>query len=139
MKYRLLMFVSVLACAALGTNANAQQFYNNWNTDACGFTDRAGLKLREPTRLTAVELWFHWGRDQSEVRYELYQDGEFIKRGRLQRASCDPYQEAWCGARASIGVTLPRGYVEIRTEHAGICQNRQSYGEGFIQAFGMPD
>ena len=139
MKCHSLVLVSVLTCTALCTNADAQQFYNNWNTAACAFTDVAGLDLREPTRLTAITLWYHWGRDESEARYEIYQNGHFVKRGRLMRAGCDVYQEAWCEARANIGITLPRGDIEVRTEHARICQNDQSRGEGFIQAFGMPD
>lgn len=139
MKYRSFGFVSFLACIALSSNAHAQQFYNNWNTAACEFTDRAGFQLHRATHLTAVELWYHWGRHESEARYELYQDDRFIKRGRLMRAGCDPYQEAWCEARANIGIDLPRGDVEIRTERAKICQNEQSNGEGFIHAFGMHD
>ena len=65
-------------------------------------------------------------------------DGEFVKRGRLLRAGCDPYQEAWCEARANVGADLPRGDVEVRTERAKLCQNDGSDGNGFIHAFGMP-
>jgi len=118
--------------------ASAQQFYNNWNTAACGFTDHARFRLHEPTRLTSIELWYHWGPRESEVRYEIFADGEFVKRGRLMRAGCDPYQEAWCEARANVGADLPRGDVEIRTERAKLCQNDGSDGNGFIHAFGMP-
>ena len=139
MKYRSFVFAGILACAAVGTNANAQQFYDNWNTDACGFTDRAGFDLHHHMRLTAIELWYRWGHHESEVRYELYQDGELIKRGHLMRASCDPYQESWCGARGEIGIDLPRGHVEVRTERAKVCQNDGSRGEGFIHAYGMRD
>ena len=118
--------------------ASAQQFYNNWNTAACGFTDRAGFRLHEPTRLTAIELWYHWGRHESEVGYELFHDGELVKHGHLMRAGCDPYQEAWCEARANVGVDLPRGFVEVRVERGKVCQNDGSDGHGFIHAFGMP-
>ena len=139
MKCRSFVFAGILACAALGTNADAQQFYNNWNTAACSFTDRAGFDLHHPTRLTAIELWYRWDRHESEVRYELYQDDKFITRGFLMRASCDPYQEAWCEARAEVGIDLPRGFVEVRTERAKVCQNEGSHGEGFIHAYGMHD
>ena len=139
MKYKSFLFVGMLAGLALCVNARAQQFYNNWNTAACGFTDRAGFYLQRPTRLTAIELWYHWGQHESEVRYELYQNDRFIKRGRLMRAGCDPYQEAWCEARDNIGIDLGRGYVEVRTERAKLCQNNQSNGEGFIHAYGMHD
>ncbi len=119
--------------------ASAQQFYNNWNTAACGFTDHAGFKLHERTRLTSIELWYHWGPRESEAEYKLFHNGEFVKRGHLERAGCDPYQEAWCEARANIGVELGRGHVEVRTERERVCQNEGSDGEGFIHAFGMPD
>ena len=123
---------------ASGT-ASAQQIYNNWNTAACGLTDRAGFRLHEPTRLTAIELWYHWGRDESEVGYSLFHNGRFVKHGRLMRAGCDPYQEAWCEARGNVGEDLPRGYVEVQTTRPKVCQNEGSDGHGFIHAFGMPD
>ena len=117
--------------------ASAQQIYNNWNTEACGFTDRAGFRLREPTRLTAIELWYRWGPRESEVGFEVLIDGRPVKEGRLMRADCDPYQEAWCGARGNVGVSLPPGYVEIHTERGKICQNPRSGGAGFIHAYGL--
>jgi hypothetical protein len=133
----------VVFCLAAGLSlvsgtAIAQQISDNWNTDACGFTGHAGFKLRQPTRLTSIELWYHWGSRESEVDYTLFHEGEPVKRGRLMRASCDPYQEAWCGARANVGVELPPGVVEVRTARGKVCQNAGSGGEGFIKAFGMP-
>jgi hypothetical protein len=112
--------------------------YNNWNTDGCDFTDHAGFMLRGPTRLTAIELWYRWGRHESEVGYEIFQHGRPIQRGVLMRAGCDPYQESWCGARDNVGIDLPPGYVEIRVDRGKVCQNRRSRGEGFIHAFGGP-
>ena len=130
---------SILATAAVLTSssASAQQIYNNWNTAACGFTDHARFRLHEPTRLTSIELWYHWGRNESEVSYTLYHRGELVKHGRLMRAGCDPYQEAWCEARANVGVDLSPGRVEVVTARGKLCQNEGSDGEGFIHAFGM--
>ena len=117
--------------------ATAQQIYDNGNTDACGFTNRAAFELQGPTRLTAIELWYRWGRSESEVNYTLFHEGERVKSGRLVRGSCDTYQEAWCQARANVGVELPAGLVEVRTARGKVCQNAGSGGNGFIKAFGM--
>ncbi len=100
-------------------------------------TDHAGFRLEERTRLTAIELWYHWGPRESAVNYNLYHDGRLIKRGRLMRADCDPYQEAWCAARDNVGVSLIPGQVEVQTEHGKLCQNDGSGGEGFIHAYGL--
>ena len=118
--------------------ANAQRFYNNWNTAACGFTHNAGFNLRKSMHLTSIELWYHWGPRERDVRYELYQNDKFVKRGRLRRGNCDPYQQAWCEARDDIGIDLPRGFVEVRTERPNVCQNEGSNGEGFIHVYGFP-
>ncbi len=118
--------------------AFAQQIYNNWNTATCGFTDHASFRLHEPMRLTSIELWYHWGLNESEVGYTLIHRGESVKHGRLMRAACDPYQEAWCEARANVGVDLSPGPVEVVTERGKLCQNEGSDGEGFIHAYGMP-
>jgi hypothetical protein len=133
-----LAFCLATALTLVSGTASAQEIYNNWNTDACGFTDHAGFKLQGPTRLTSIELWYHWGRNESEVDYALFHDGRLVTRGRLMRAACDPYQEKWCEARANVGVDLPPGFVEIRAARGKLCQNDGSRGEGFIHAFGMP-
>lgn len=139
MKTQVLATVCLAAGLTLVSSAVVgQQIYNNWNTDACGYTDRAGVDLGGPTRLNSVELWYRWGRHESEVGYALFHDGRFVRRGRLMRAACDPYQEAWCGARGSVGVDLPPGHVEICVDRGKVCQNAGSNGEGFIQAYGMP-
>ena len=57
--------------------------------------------------------------------------------GALTCGGCDPYQEAWCQARANVGVELPPGFVEVRTARGKVCQNAGSGGNGFIKAFGM--
>ena len=134
--------VLATACLSVGLTLVSgavfgQQIYNNWNTDACGFTDRAGVDLDGPTRLNAVELWYRWGHQESEVGYALFLDGRFVRNGRLMRADCDPYQEAWCGARGSVGVDLPPGHVDIRVARGKVCQNAGSNGEGFIHVYGM--
>jgi hypothetical protein len=132
----------IAICLAVGLSlvcgtATAQQIYDNWNTDACGFTDRAGFIVQGPTRLTAIELWYRWGHNESEVGYQLFHNGRLVKSGELMRAGCDPYQERWCSARANVGAELPPGQVQIRTARARLCQNGGSGGEGFIHAFGM--
>lgn len=122
-----------------GGAASAQQIYNNWNTAACGLTDHARFRLHEPTRLTSIELWYHWGRHEDQVAYTLLHNGREVRHGRLMRAGCDPYQEAWCEARANIGADLSPGVVEVITERGKICQNEGSDGRGFIHAFGRAD
>ena len=128
----------VAASLFVAAPAAAQQIYDNWNTSACGFTDVAGFDLSEPTRLTSVELWYHWRPNESEVGYVLLLDGRPLKRGRLMRAGCDPYQEAWCGARGNLGVEVPPGRVDIQVARPRLCQNPQSGGEGFARVFGLP-
>ncbi|MFI4949028.1 MAG: hypothetical protein ACHQC9_09530 [Alphaproteobacteria bacterium] len=130
-------------CLAVGLSlvtsaAGAQQIYNNWNTDACGFTDHASFILQVPTRLTSIELWYRWGSNESDVDYELFHNGVPVKTGRLMRADCDPYQESWCSARGNVGADLPPGQVVVRTARGKVCQNGGSGGQGFIHAYGMP-
>jgi hypothetical protein len=138
MKYVPFVICYAVACASLIPNvARAQQIYENWNTAACGLTDRAAFGLSGPTQLTAIELWYHWGPNESEVGFALFHDGHLVKRGRLMRAACDPYQAAWCSARATVGVPLPPGLVEVRTARGRICQNEGSNGGGFVRAFGL--
>ncbi len=62
-------FAAALSLAS-GTT-DAQQLYNNWNTDACGLTDHASFRLSAPTHLTAIELWYRWGSQEAEVGYQL--------------------------------------------------------------------
>jgi hypothetical protein len=124
---------------ASSLQAQADQIYENWNTLACGFTSKAGFPLSEPMRLTSVELWYHWEPSESAVPYALFHSGRLVKEGRLVRAGCDPYQEAWCGARGNIDVALPPGRVMIEVERGRLCQNGASSGRGFIRAYGIPD
>ena len=109
------VFCLAVSLSLVSGTAIAQQISDNWNTEACSFTDHAGFELQERTRLTSIELWYHWGRRESEVGYALFHEGEPVKRGRLMRGACDINQEAWCQARGNVGVVLPRGFVEVRT------------------------
>jgi hypothetical protein len=132
------VFCLAVSLSLVSGTAIAQQISDNWNTEACSFTDHAGFELQERTRLTSIELWYHWGRRESEVGYALFHEGEPVKRGRLMRGACDINQEAWCQARGNVGVVLPRGFVEVRTARGRVCQNAGSGGKGFIKAFGTP-
>jgi hypothetical protein len=127
----------VAGLAILPTSVKSQQIFDNWNTDACGFTDTASFALSEPIHLRAIELWYHWRPNEGAVGFELLHDGRMVKRGQLTRTTCDPYQEAWCAARGHVGVDLPPGMVTVRTEHGRLCQNGGSGGVGFIRAFGV--
>ena len=121
----------------LPTCAKSEQIFDNWNTDSCGFTDTASFVLSGPIRLHAIELWYHWRPNEGAVGYVLLHEGRMIKQGQLARTTCDPYQEAWCTARAHLDVDLPPGTVTVRSEHGRLCQNGGSGGAGFIRAFGI--
>ncbi len=65
MKMKICSYVVFCLAASLSLisgTAIAQQISDNWNTEACSFTDHAGFELQERTRLTSIELWYHWGR-----------------------------------------------------------------------------
>ena len=102
------VFCLAVSLSLVSGTAIAQQISDNWNTEACSFTDA------------------------------LFHEGEPVKRGRLMRGACDINQEAWCQARGNVGVVLPRGFVEVRTARGRVCQNAGSGGKGFIKAFGTP-
>ena len=88
------VFCLAVSLSLVSGTAIAQQISDNWNTEVCSFTDHAGFELQERTRLTSIELWYHWGRRESEVGYALFHEGEPVKRGRLMRGACDINQEA---------------------------------------------
>ncbi len=44
--------LTVLALIAGTSIAGAQQFSNNWNTSACGFTDTAALEIGQALHLS---------------------------------------------------------------------------------------
>src|SRR5665213_1170785 len=76
----------------------AKELFNNWNTAACGFTDSAALDVDRPIHLDSIEIWFNWRQGETQVAYSVLQDGREVGSGVLSRASCDPYQGAWCVA-----------------------------------------
>jgi hypothetical protein len=117
----------------------AETLFENWNTAACGFTNKASFALEAPTYLKAVEVWYHWEPGEETVPYVLLQSGNIVKKGRLTRTDCDPYQQAWCNARGNVGAELPPGRVTIKVERSGICQNSGSEGQGFVRAIGSQE
>jgi hypothetical protein len=116
--------------------AQPDKIYDNWNTDACGYTDRAPLDLQAPAHLQRLEVWYHWRGQESAVAYTLSRGGQTVRSGMLLRADCDPYQDAWCVARDAVDLDLGRGLYIIRTERPRVCQNAGSGGSGFVKAFG---
>ena len=135
---------SVAAALLVGVSmlplpAGAQEkLFDNWNTAACAFTDRAGFDLAQPTRLAGVELWYDWQPGEGAVDFTLSIDGNEVTQGQLVRAGCDPYQRNWCAAQASLELDAPAGTVEITAAQPRLCQNAGSGGFGFIRAFGVP-
>ncbi len=112
------------------------KLFDNWNTDACDFTDTAVLTLNRPVTLDRLDLWLNWGSGETSVNYRVLLDGQDYGQGTLQRADCDPYQPAWCTATDAPGADLDPGRYVIQIDHSALCRNRGSYGEGFVRAWG---
>jgi hypothetical protein len=127
--------LTFVALFTLTTAARAQQFSNNWNTSACAFTDTAELEISQGVHLSRVELWYNWQPNESSVGYTVLFNGQSIGTGNLSRASCDPYQQAWCVAQDTTDTDLSPGTYTFRTERAFVCQNVESGGRGFIRAY----
>ena len=131
-----ILAVIVASLATSATVMAQDKLFDNWNTDACGYTDSATFNLQTPARLDHIEVWYHWRGRESSVPYKIWHDGQAIRAGVLDRAECDPYQEAWCSARDSFEIEAGPGAYTIRTERPRICQNDGSAGAGFVKAFG---
>jgi hypothetical protein len=113
----------------------AQQAFNNWNSDACGYTDLATFTLDRAIRVQRIDIWFNWRAGESSIRYKAMRDGTPLAEGELARAECDPYQASWCVARVEPRAELESGVYTFRTDRAGICQNSASGGQGFVRVF----
>jgi len=113
-----------------------EKVFDNTNPAACGFTDRASLRLDRPLRLTRLELWLSWDRGERTASYSLERHGEVITRGVLRRTQCDPYQRQWCNAEDSPQITLAPGRYVLRLSRSNLCQNAASNGEGFVRLWG---
>jgi hypothetical protein len=127
--------IAVLAIAVSATTVAAQQLVNNWNTGACGFTDTATLAIGQPVHLSRIELWYNWQPNEVSVGYTVFFNGQAIGSGNLSRASCDPYQQAWCVAQDAPDTDMSPGTYTFRTERPRVCQNGGSGGQGFIRAY----
>jgi len=128
---------AVIALLATSVIATAQdKLFDNWNTAACGYTDRASFRLRTPARLHEIQVWYHWRGRESSVSYSISHDGQTIRDGTLNREDCDPYQQAWCTARDSFDIEAEPGTYTIRTDRSRVCQNDGSSGTGFVKVFG---
>ncbi|MGA2186712.1 MAG: hypothetical protein ABSH47_27175 [Bryobacteraceae bacterium] len=128
---------AMIAFLATSAVASAQgKLFDNWNTDACGYTDSASFSLRTPAHLNQIQVWYHWRARESSVSYTLFHDGQTIRTGALSRAECDSYQEAWCTARDSFDIEAEPGTYAIRTGRSRVCQNGGSSGEGFVKVLG---
>lgn len=111
-------------------------FYDNWNTAACGFTDRAEFDVPRPIRLEQLQVWYNWAGGETSIDYAVTQDGRQVGSGVLRRESCDPFQTSWCVAADTPGADLAPGHYEVRVARGAICQNGGSGGRGFIKLFG---
>ena len=125
-----------VAMAATSAAFAAEQIFENWNKAACEVTDTATLTIDGPAHLDAIELWYHWGADESAVDYTVAFNGQQLGSGTLERGECDPQQQDWCIARAEPGAELVAGSYTFQTKQAQICQNAESGGQGFIRGFG---
>jgi hypothetical protein len=94
------------------------------------------LDVDRPIHLDRIEIWFNWLQGETQVAYSVLQDGREVGSGVLSRASCDPYQGAWCVATDRPGNDVQPGRYVVRLGRAGICQNDGSGGQGFIKAYG---
>ncbi len=128
-----------LMLMAATAQAQDEKIFDNANLAACDVTDHAGFQLDAPAYVARIALWYHWAPNESTVAYTLSQDGQQISSGTLTRASCDPYQTAWCNAEAEIDVDLEPGFVEVQTGRAQVCQNAGTGGEGTIRVYGSMD
>lgn len=118
-------------------SAIGEQVAEIWNSAGCGYTDSSPLQLASLTTINRLDLWYNWASGESSTGYEiLAPDGSVVHRGTLERKSCDPYQQSWCVAGDTPGVTLPRGNYRVRVPRERVCQNSASNGRGFIQAWG---
>lgn len=127
--------IAVITIGFGATAVTAQQFADNWNTGACGFTDMATLTIGQPVHLSRFELWYKWQPNEASVGYTVLFNGQVIGSGNLSRAGCDPYQGAWCVAQDTLSADLSPGTYTFRTERPRLCQNSGSGGAGFIRAY----
>jgi hypothetical protein len=136
-KFRVLAVI-VASLATSATVAAQEKLFDNFNTNACDYTDRATFDLQTRAHLDHVEVWYRWGGRETSVPYTIWHEGQTIRNGVLMRGDCDPYQEAWCTARDSFDLDAGPGRYTIRTERTRVCQNGGSGGAGFVKAFGYP-
>jgi hypothetical protein len=112
------------------------KLFDNFNTDACGYTDSATFKLQTPAHLDQIQVWYHWQGRESSVHYTILHENQSVRDGALSRAECDPIQQAWCLANDALNVDAEPGAYTIRTERGRVCQNAGSGGFGFVKVFG---
>ncbi len=108
---------------------------DNWNTSACETTANAEFNLDQPILVNRIELWYRWHAREESVGYTLAKDGHQLHSGALHRGDCDPYQENWCVAIDEPDLRLNPGGYYLRTDRPHICQNRESYGNGFVKVY----
>ena len=111
-----------------------RQLSNNWNSGGCGLTATTMLSLGRSTHLDHVQLWYNWSSSETSVPFAIYRNGQFLSQGTLQRGTT--CAGPWCTAIGQVGSDLPAGNYQVRVNRAQVCQNAQSGGQGFIQAYG---
>ena len=130
----LVVLVASLATSVAGTAQ--MKLFDNFNTNACGYTDSATFTLQASAHIGKIQVWYHWRSHESSVRYTIFRNKQAVGDGVLARGECDPYQDAWCLADDSTGMNLDRGDYTIQTERPRVCQNDGSSGVGFVKVFG---
>ncbi len=128
---------AIVVSLAISVPGMAQiKLFDNFNTDACGFTDSATFNLQAPAHLSQIQVWYKWRGRESTVHYSILHNGQSVRDGVLSRTECDPYQESWCLANDTLDVDAEPGAYTIRTERGRVCQNAGSAGVGFVKVFG---
>jgi hypothetical protein len=64
-------------------------------------------------------------------------NGQELGESVLSRQDCDPFQSAWCAAVDSPAADLDAGHYDVQIDHAALCSNDTSGGNGFIRIWGQ--
>lgn len=120
------------AATAAKTCASPQRLSDNWNTAACGTTNRAAFDLDQSFTVVRLELWSDKNRAGGSLSGQLTgpKGSPVLK---AKRGGC---QGNWCGEHFDINQTLPPGHYRFETSAHSLCQNAGSAGQAFVRVMG---
>ena len=133
---RRLLMVMAAVVATAGVPAYAQQFFDDWNSAACGSTDVAMLTVERPIRLQRVDIWYRWRPNETTVHFRRRSAAKSSKKANCLAPSATRSRRLGASPVLEAGAEIEPGIYTFRTARAAICQNRASGGNGFIRAFG---